>query len=485
MPLTPDPPFPKSQGDTLRSKDWNDAVNEIIRLDNAKVNRSGDHITGPLNVDGNLGIGTTAPAAKLHVSGSGDEEISLSSTDAGGRRWSLQSSGSAGGNAGKLQILDRTANASRLTIDTAGKVGIGTTSPGMGLHVADSLQVGPFAIFSPAPGRVEVSGSVAEIGFARRNLASWPAAPAAGDRFVWYNQDGGDARLFTDVKGDLLTVDNAGNVNLTGRLGIPKTAGGLASFTNFAYTNENTFHPNNLKLAMGSAGLIIGGQTLQYEFAIGHNFTSFIIGGGGGTSFVKRFSINENGDLFCAGSKAGYVVDYFINAVGDTLEQGDVVVIAETAEMRYYGSNHDIPIPEVDLTDKAYDRRVCGIVARFVTEADLPTVDWTPATEEEAKSPPPEHPLARFAAAAEPGADARRVGDQQLGKMATLGAFAHCKVDADLAPIQAGDLLTTSPTKGHAQKVLEPQNAIGTIIAKALAPLARGKGKIPVLVILQ
>ena len=51
--------------------------------------------------------------------------------------------------------------------------------------------------------------------------------------------------------------------------------------------------------------------------------------------------------------------------------------------------------------------------------------------------------------------------------MVTLGAFAHCKVDADIAPIQVGDLLTTSPTKGHAQKVLDPQKAVGAIIGKA------------------
>jgi hypothetical protein len=69
--------------------------------------------------------------------------------------------------------------------------------------------------------------------------------------------------------------------------------------------------------------------------------------------------------------------------------------------------------------------------------------------------------------------------------MVTLGAFAYCKVDADLAAIAPGDLLTTSPTKGHAQKVLQPGQALGAIIGKALAALDAGKGKIPVLVMLQ
>ncbi len=69
--------------------------------------------------------------------------------------------------------------------------------------------------------------------------------------------------------------------------------------------------------------------------------------------------------------------------------------------------------------------------------------------------------------------------------MVTLGCFAHCEVDATIAPIEVGDLLTTSRTKGHAQKVQEPEKAIGAIIGKALGSLSRGKGKIPVQVTLQ
>jgi hypothetical protein len=68
--------------------------------------------------------------------------------------------------------------------------------------------------------------------------------------------------------------------------------------------------------------------------------------------------------------------------------------------------------------------------------------------------------------------------------MVTLGAYAYCKVDADIAPIRVGDLLTTSPTRGHAQKATEPEKAVGAIIGKALGSLKSGKGKIPVLVLL-
>ncbi|NET38429.1 MAG: hypothetical protein F6K19_41610 [Cyanothece sp. SIO1E1] len=72
MPFTPDPPFPKERGNPLRSKDWNQLVNEVRRLDNAKVNRQEtDALQGPLTINESLGIGADAspPRATLHVSG--------------------------------------------------------------------------------------------------------------------------------------------------------------------------------------------------------------------------------------------------------------------------------------------------------------------------------------------------------------------------------------------------------------------------------
>ena len=61
----------------------------------------------------------------------------------------------------------------------------------------------------------------------------------------------------------------------------------------------------------------------------------------------------------------------------------------------------------------------------------------------------------------------------------------YCKVDAQYAPIEVGDLLTTSPTPGHAMKVVEPQRAFGTIIGKAMDALKGGQGLIPILIALQ
>jgi hypothetical protein len=61
----------------------------------------------------------------------------------------------------------------------------------------------------------------------------------------------------------------------------------------------------------------------------------------------------------------------------------------------------------------------------------------------------------------------------------------YCKVDADQGAIMVGDLLTTSPTIGHAMRAADKVRAFGAVIGKALQPIARGRGMITVLVSLQ
>jgi hypothetical protein len=68
--------------------------------------------------------------------------------------------------------------------------------------------------------------------------------------------------------------------------------------------------------------------------------------------------------------------------------------------------------------------------------------------------------------------------------VALLGKV-YCKVDAQYSSIEVGDLLTTSPTAGHAMKVTDPPRAIGAVIGKALRSLSSGQDLIPILIALQ
>jgi hypothetical protein len=78
----------------------------------------------------------------------------------------------------------------------------------------------------------------------------------------------------------------------------------------------------------------------------------------------------------------------------------------------------------------------------------------------------------------------RRELAQNRKSIALLGKV-YCKVDASRAPVEVGDLLTTSPTPGHAMKAADPRKVFGAVIGKALRPLATGHGLIPILVLLQ
>ncbi len=85
-----------------------------------------------------------------------------------------------------------------------------------------------------------------------------------------------------------------------------------------------------------------------------------------------------------------------------------------------------------------------------------------------------------------PGLTLRQEGSIADGDLpvASVGRV-WCLVDADAGgPVRAGDLLTTSPTPGHAMKVSDPSRAHGAIIGKAMSSLDGGRGMVLVLVTL-
>jgi hypothetical protein len=62
---------------------------------------------------------------------------------------------------------------------------------------------------------------------------------------------------------------------------------------------------------------------------------------------------------------------------------------------------------------------------------------------------------------------------------------AYCKVDAEYGAIEVGDLLTSSPSVGHAMKASDRDRAFGTVVGKALQAWRSGRGMIPILLALQ
>jgi hypothetical protein len=145
MAFTPQPPYPKQRGDTVRSEDWNATVDEVLRLEKDKVDRAGDAITGPLTVAGALAVATVDPKCQFQVGGD-VAGIGIDSSDgspnAGYVRfgdnsgWKLhfgRSHETPGGpvNAGTTGAL--------ATLQDNGYLGLGTTAPFAPLQVTTEL----------------------------------------------------------------------------------------------------------------------------------------------------------------------------------------------------------------------------------------------------------------------------------------------------------------------------------------------------------
>ncbi len=121
------------------------------------VAKTGDTMTGTLNLPanglvagtsqlvlsgGNVGIGTTAPSARVHVLTPFGQSSNIFLENTGGSLLKLagEGAGASVGTANNFTLDFLTNNSSRMRIDTVGNVGIGTTTPAHQLSVAGMIQ---------------------------------------------------------------------------------------------------------------------------------------------------------------------------------------------------------------------------------------------------------------------------------------------------------------------------------------------------------
>jgi len=159
----------------------------------------------------------------------------------------------------------------------------------------------------------------------------------------------------------------------------------------------------------------------------------------GGQSNAEEATIHLDGHAGDIKLLGGDCAEYFPVVEPDCVDSGSVMVAQEAASL--------------EMCSKAYDKRVVGVVSG--------------------------------AGELKPGIVMNKKVAQKNGVPLALVGTVLCKVDAQYARIEVGDLLTTSPTRGHAMKADDPVKSFGAVLGKALGSLASGLGLIPVLVTLR
>jgi len=283
----------------------------------------------------------------------------------------------------------------------------------------------------------------------------WAISTATGDLTFSSTRKGNVV-----VKSSQLLIDRAGDWNSSDpsidgeSLVVKHSENGLApgvTFVNdggghfvqqFVFTNQSANLPGGVAANLWGnwRGLTITGQR-NLSFVLGSIADAtnvpedgrFVFAGG---DLHVKSSIYVDGDvLFQNGADCAEDFDI----AGELPEPGTVLVMS--------------PCGDLEPCVSAYDKRVAGVVSGAGDHRPAITFD-------------------------------RKASLKNRRPVALVGKV-YCKVDAEYGAIEAGDLLTTSPTAGHAMKAADSSRAFGAVIGKSLRPWSKGEGMVPILVSLQ
>ena len=372
-------------------------------------------------VPGNVGIGTTTPFAKLTV-----VDSVLNSIEIGGNYFGLHS-----------QTDSVTAIVARATSAYAID-GYSETSVGVAGSSRDHYGVYGIGIYAPAVGVYGYSSggtgvygySYDGVGIHASNIHGTGLYAHSTNSYSAYF-DGGEIQINSTTNGPALDLYNS---NFT-------TGGTMVNFQ----TNQAVgFGQDLLQIRSGE------GSNDDMQFIECDRFTGFM--------YDIEFRVDGDGDVYADGSFTGPADFSEMVAVSSgafSVEPGDVMVIDPSGDR------------EIVQSSEPRSALVAGI---YSTEPGFlgSEREWD-----------------------KPAQDAEEVGTYSMKDMAAefdevplaVVGIVPCKVSAENGAINAGDLLVTSSTPGHAMRDQDPK--AGTIVAKAMQSLSSGTGVIKVLVTLQ
>ncbi|HSS22506.1 MAG TPA: hypothetical protein VLL54_20715 [Pyrinomonadaceae bacterium] len=381
-----------------------------------------------INSAGNIGVGTTSPGFRFDVQGgqlnasgglciAGDCKTAWSQVGGGGSQWTTSGANVYYNN---------------------GNVGIGTTSPAASLLHLQSATHTYLRIGAPL-------GSQSAIAF---------NDDSNGQDIVLYRRDGTrDFSIWTATSLNVLNVTQAGNVGIGTTT--PNKSGGTKALT----VNGSTDSIYELAIGDVRKGTVYHDGS---ELSLNNNANGPLVLR---TNNTEKLRIDAGGNVGIGATSTGSK----LHVAGDGRFTGNLVVdgniaakyqdVAEWVESSQQLSAGTVVVLDQSKSNQviasscAYDTRVAGVISL------------------------------------QPGIALGEKSDNKV-LVATTGRV-RVKVDATTAPIHVGDLLVTSDLSGVAKKS-EPLNLggaqihrPGTLIGKALEPLEKGTGEILVLLSLQ
>jgi hypothetical protein len=400
--------------------------------DQPLVIRTNEVEAARVDVKGNLGVGTTTPQNKLHV-GPGSSAI------AAGRVNAVVASDTVDGGVAIAQ-----KDGVNLLLQASGTGGfIGTTSnhplilrtndqDRVVIRTDGDVQVGP-GVTSIAASRVNAVLATTEVdaGLAIAQNSGVNVLVQASGAGGFMGTTSNHPLILRTNDQDRVVVRTNGDVQVGAG-----TTSIAASRVNavFATTEVDAgiaiaqnSGVNLLVQASGAGGFI--GTTSNHPLVFR-------------TNDQDRVTIDTSGNLRVAGdvilTNADCAEDFDV-AASAVVDPGTVMVLGAEGKLEH--------------SQRAYDRRVAGVISGAGSYRPAIVLDRQ-----------------------EPCSDRKAIA--LVGKV-------YCKVDATDAPIEIGDLLTTSARPGHAMKATDPLKAFGAVIGKALRRHDAGQGLIPVLIALQ
>jgi hypothetical protein len=453
---------------TVRVYDRSSALYKILSLN--------DNMTVVGGISGYVGIGTTTPSAALHIAKGAGTSLILEGDPSGaatnvnfaadsGPQTKAQVGGSKYGGSGGILHFSTLRNSvltEALTIRETGNIGIGTTAPQTALHIARGA--GTSLTLEGDP-----SGAATNVNFSA-DSGPQTKAQLAGSK---YGGTGGILHFSTlqnSVLTEAMTIRETGNVGIGtttpnaalevfGNQAIFRQSGGganvqlgdLSANSTSYFTLANSNSATNWRIA--SNNNIAGGLEFIPSTAAGGNTyaaSTVAITNTGRVGIGLQnpsVALDVAGSIHAAGNISGGTVTATYQDLAEwvpssgEITAGTVVIVSESV------GNTVVP------STTAYDTRVAGVVSS------------APGLLLGVESP-------------------------SKSRIATSGRV-KVRVDASTGAIHLGDLLVTSDKPGLAMKS-EPIDVggikihrPGTLIGKALEPLASGKGEILVLLSLQ